>query len=104
MDNAEITRQLGAEEIALLQDASKASQVQDHKAEEFREMLIARDCITSNTTYAEFIKMNDLVKAIKLSWYLGYSDEKKPDNFSGGLMSDFEFIQTTPKKGLKELG
>lgn len=84
-------------EVDLLKDASKTSQFQNRKAEEFREMLIARNCISSFDSYLDFMGNKDLVNAIRICWRLGYDDKVNPSNLSGGLMSDFDFIQATPK-------
>jgi hypothetical protein len=103
MDNVIVLKSLQADEIELLKDASKTSQHLNDKAQEFREMLIERGCISSNDSYLEFKEKKELMEAIKICWHLGYDDEIKRNNLSGGKMSDFDFLQATPKKTLREL-
>jgi hypothetical protein len=102
-DNLTVTKHLEKEEIVLLTKASKTSQAQNRSAEEFKEMLIARNCISSFDSYLEFMDRKELVSAIRLCWRLGYDETVHPSNLSGGLMSDFDFIQVTPKKSLQDL-
>ena len=87
MDNAFVENNLLSKDFALLK-ISKYSQFLDRTGRDFREMLIARECITPNITYVGYL--------------LGYDDENTR-NISGGLFSDFEFLQASPKKGLEEL-
>jgi hypothetical protein len=98
-----VLQSLQADEINLLKNASKTSQHLHTKAREFREMLIQRGCITGNDSYLQFMEKKELTQAIKICWSLGYDDKIKPNNLSGGKMSDFEFLQATPKKTLREL-
>lgn len=96
MDIPTAMKSLANCEVVLLKKASKASQVQNRLAEEFREMLIERECISSCVSYLEFMGQKDLVTAIRLCWRLGYDDEVSLYNLSDGLMSDFAFLQATP--------
>jgi hypothetical protein len=98
-----ISKVLQKEEIQLLADASKTSQNQDKKAEQFREMLIQRECISFFDTYEDFKEKKNIIQAIKMCWKLGYDDQITSKNLSGGLLSDFDFIQATPSKTLRSL-
>jgi hypothetical protein len=84
-------------EVQLIQDASRNARTQYKKAEQFREMLIARNVISSNASFDEFMEMKDLVNALKLCWMLVIDDQNKPGNWSNGKMSDFDFVQIKPK-------
>ena len=57
-------------EFALLKNASKYFQFLDRTARDFREMSIARECITPNVTYSEFIEKKELICAINICWLL----------------------------------
>ena len=102
MDSAFVENNMLDKEFALLRTASKYSQFLDRTARDFREMLIARECITPNVNHSEFIEKKELIRSIKMCLLLGYDVEKTPGNISGGLFSDFEFLQASPKKGLEE--
>lgn len=103
VDNAFVENNLLDKEFALLKTASKYSQFLDRTARDFRDILIARECITPNVAYSESIEKKELICAIKMCWLLGYIDEKTPANSSDGLFSDFEFLQASSKKRLEEL-
>lgn len=83
-------------ESNLLKNASKLSQDLHLQAQKFKEMLIARDCISHLESYVEFNQRKELIKAIRLCWQLGYDEKITPNNLSGGKMS-------TPKRSLQDI-
>ena len=83
------------QEHTLLKTAPAQSLNINQLARDFREMLINRECISSLTTVSEFMASSDLQEGIKL---FGCSDQITPNNFSQGLISDYNCIQITPNK------